>query len=108
MSFSIETIGPFDNQVKRLSKKYPSFKSDLSVLIKSLGANPTQGKALGNGFYKVRISISSKGKGKSGGARVITVVKIVKETVYLAYVYDKSEMASISDEEIRQIGNLIP
>ncbi len=53
-------------------KKYPSLKSDLFKLIKQLEANPLIGTLLGKDFYKIRLSISSKGKGKSGGARVIT------------------------------------
>ena len=62
-------------------------------------ADPQAGEPLGRDCYKVRMSIAAKNKGKSGGARVITCVKIVGETVYLFTIYDKSEQGSISDQE---------
>lgn len=58
-----------------LTKKYRSLKSELENLGKELSENPTSGTPLGNDVYKVRLAISSKGKGKSGGARVITCVR---------------------------------
>ena len=75
MNYKISSIPLFDKQAKRLSKKYNSLKNNLLVLIKSLEKNPKQGKALGNNFYKIRLSIASKGKGKSGGGRIITYVQ---------------------------------
>ena len=55
---------------------------------------------------KIRMSIHSKGKGKSGGARVITfsVVVAIEETeINLLYIYDKSERESISMSEIQEL-----
>ena len=46
------------------------------------------------------MSIESKNKGKSGGARVITCVKIIDEVVYLLAIYDKSERSTLKDKEI--------
>ena len=100
MSYNVDTIPQFDKQAKRLIKKFPSLKRDLSELILSLSENPVQGKSLGNNFYKIRIAISAKGKGKSGGARVITYLKLIQTKVYLAAIYDKSEKANISDAEL--------
>ncbi|MEN5132112.1 type II toxin-antitoxin system RelE/ParE family toxin [Elizabethkingia anophelis] len=75
----------------------------LEVLIK----NPDQGTALGNNFYKIRLAISSKGKGKSGGARLITYVKVHESTIYLTSIYDKSEKDNITDNELKQIFKLL-
>lgn len=86
MSYKIDTIPLFDKQAKRLAKKYPSLKNDLSALVKTLADAPEQGVALGNGFYKIRLSITSKGKGKSGGARVINYKKVVAFTVPFFYL----------------------
>lgn len=108
MNFKVSSIPLFDRQAKRLAKKYPSLKNDLSELIESLVLEPEQGKALGNNFYKVRLAISSKGKGKSGGARVITYLKVTATTVYLTAIYDKSVKSSISDIELEQIFKSIP
>jgi hypothetical protein len=100
MSYSVETIPQFDKQLKRLSKKYPSLKREVAELSLSLSKTPDQGKSLGNNFYKVRLAISSKGQGKSGGARVITYLKLTLSKVYLTAIYDKSEKANISDGEL--------
>lgn len=108
MSYKVSSIPLFDKQAKRLARKYPSLKNDLADLIDSLATEPKQGKTLGNNFFKVRLAIASKGKGKSGGARVITFIKIVQTTVYLASIYDKSEKATITDKELEQIFKLIP
>lgn len=103
MNYKVDSIPLFDKQAKRLAKKYPSLKNDLGKLINSLSENPDQGTSLGNGFFKIRISITSKGKGKSGGGRVITYVKIVANTVFLSSIYDKAEKATISNKELEQI-----
>lgn len=52
------------------------------------------------------MKISSKGKGKSGGARVISFTVIVSQqeaTLNLLYIYDKAEQASISKKEIEEL-----
>jgi hypothetical protein len=79
----------------------------LSALIDMLTSDPLQGSALGNNFYKIRLAIGSKGKGKSGGARVITYIKVVQTKVYLASIYDKSEKDAITERELQQIFSLI-
>ena len=108
MSYKVDTILLFDKQAKRLSKKYPSLKKDLAALIKKLAEDPEQGIALGNNFYKIRLTNTAKGKGKSGGARVITYVKIIATTVYLAAIYDKGEKSAISNTELKSIFKTIP
>jgi len=65
--------------------------------------NPLSGTSIGNDCYKVRMLIAAKGKGKSGGARVITCVKIVNETIYLLTIYDKSEQENINEKELDQL-----
>jgi hypothetical protein len=70
--------------------------------------NPNRGTSLGNGFFKIRMIITSKGKGKSGGARVITYVKIIATTVFLSSIYDKGDKVSISDKELQQIFKALP
>jgi len=103
MSYSIIAVPEFLKQAKKLGKKYRSIKDDLSSLFEELEQNPTLGTNLGNNCYKVRLAIKSKGKGKSGGARVITHILIENETVYLLSIYDKSDQDSISDEEIKEL-----
>lgn len=108
MKYIITTIPNFDKQFKRLEKKYPSLFDDITTLAESLSNNPTQGTSLGNGLYKLRLNISSKKQGKSGGARVITCVKIVGSMVVLAAMYDKSEQGTMTTKEIKKLLQLIP
>ncbi len=103
MSYSIITVPRFEKEIKRLAKKYHSLRDEYITLVTSLKENPIQGTELGNGCYKIRIAIASKGKGKSGGARVITCVKIIDETVYLLTIFDKSESENISDKELQEL-----
>jgi len=99
MSYKIISSIKFNRYIKRLAKRYKSLAYDLMDLRAELQANPQAGEPLGRDCYKVRMSIAAKNKGKSGGARVITCVKIVGETVYLLTIYDKSEQDSILDNE---------
>lgn len=82
-------------------------KQDISdFFLDELEQNPFQGSELGNGLRKIRMAITSKGKGKSGGARVITVTAIVsvdETNVTLLTIYDKSDRETIKDSELKKI-----
>lgn len=96
----------FIKQAKKLAKRHKSFLSDLEELKKELQENPMLGDDLGNGIRKVRMAITSKGKGKSSGARVITYNVIVSTEdlmIALLVVYDKSEYSNIKDNVIHKI-----
>ena len=106
MNCSIVFYPLFEREAKRLAKHYPSFKEDLINLIKELRANPYSGVEIAHGLRKVRMAIKSKGKGKSGGARVITMIVSIEDNdlkLGLQYIYDKSSRSNISDSEIRRI-----
>lgn len=93
----------FAKEAKRLGKRYPSLKADIAALAHKLLANPRLGADLGGGLRKVRMAITSKGRGKSGGARVITftiVVAIGETEINLITIYDKAERSSITQAEI--------
>ena len=107
MSYDVITISPFDRQAKRLVKKYPSLKVELQNLIEVLQIEPQQGTPLGDNCYKIRLSIASKSKGKSGGARVTTHLFITQDIVILLAIYDKGEQANISQKTIRELLKLI-
>jgi mRNA-degrading endonuclease RelE of RelBE toxin-antitoxin system len=103
MSFEIRTIEPFERELKKLSKKYPSVKNDILDLAEELTENPLMGEPLGKDCYKIRMAITSKNKGKSGGSRVITCVKVINETVFLLSIYDKSEQENIEDSTLKSL-----
>ena len=107
MKVTISTIDEFKRQARRLSKKYKSLINDLRSFQKELKDNPFQGIDLGGGVRKIRMAISSKGKGKSGGARVLTLNVLVSDNadVTLLTIYDKDEIANVSDEYIKWLVN---
>jgi mRNA-degrading endonuclease RelE of RelBE toxin-antitoxin system len=107
MSFKVDVSDKFEKDLKRLSKKFPSLKKEYADLIASLKTDPFQGTPLANSCYKIRMAIASKGKGKSGGARVITHIFVTGKVVYLLTIFDKSEHKNISDKEILRILNTI-
>lgn len=106
MSCRIKVTAGFLRKLKRLEKKYKSIKSDVSKLGEELRDNPFQGADLGQGVRKVRMAITSKGKGKSGGARVITynvLISACDAEVVLLTIYDKSEQETISASEVAEM-----
>jgi mRNA-degrading endonuclease RelE of RelBE toxin-antitoxin system len=103
MSFSVIPSDKFKKEAKRLSKKYPSLKQELTDLSQTLSTKPNTGTPLGNDIYKIRLAIKSKGKGKSGGSRVITYVVKENKEVYLLTIYDKAEFENVDDKTLKTI-----
>ncbi len=107
MSYKVIATEPFERKVKKLAKKYKSIKADLTPIFKQLANEPTLGTPLGKECYKIRIAIASKTKGKSGGGRLITLVRVVNKKVFLLDIYDKSEKSTITDKELRLLIELL-
>lgn len=106
MNCRITVTNDFLRNLKHLAKKYKSIKADIALLGEELCNNPLQGADLGHGIRKVRIAITSKGKGKSGEARVITYNVLVSTSdteIKLLAIYDKSEKSTITDTEIQEL-----
>lgn len=103
MSYSIIPTHRFEKELKRLVKKFPSLKKEFAQFISVLLKTPESGTFIGNSCYKIRLAIASKGKGKSGGARVITYLYIQTETVYLLTLYDKSEKEDLKPNELKEM-----
>ncbi len=103
MKYNVLSIPPFDRQLKILAKKYPSLKTEYNALINDLEQEPQKGTPIGKSCYKIRLAIASKGKGKSGGARVITHFYVENKSVFLLSIYDKSEQVDISDKELKEL-----
>ena len=113
MTVTIRITRNFKIAAKPLLKKYPSLSKDLLTLENDLTANPKIGTPPGQNVYKIRLKISSKGKGKSGGARVISLVEAIlvsevnvkdeEVTVNLITIYDKADTETINDKELKQL-----
>jgi hypothetical protein len=113
MKTNVNITNSFSKQAKRLMKKYKSLKSELEELELKLIKEPKLGVSLGNNSFKIRLAVKSKGKGKSGGLRVITHLDIIlyKDEIindlFLLSIYDKSQLSNISEKEILNLINQI-
>lgn len=114
MKVTVRITNSFKLAVKPLLKKYHSLSKDLLKLEKELLKTPRLGTPLGQETYKIRLKISSKGKGKSGGARIITLVESTiigiaevntsnEISIYLVTIYDKSDVANIPEKELKEL-----
>ena len=113
MKISVRLTKGFSRQAKPLLKKYHSLASELAQLENDLQVNPKLGSPLGQNSFKIRLSVKSKGKGKSGGLRVIShleneiisTIEILDDEIiiYLLAIYDKSDTATITENELRNL-----
>ena len=109
MKYKFGYIPSFAKELKTLCKKYKSLKTDFEALKEEIETNPNIGVSLGEGLRKIRLNISSKNKGKSGGARVITREILVEidhqETMSVAFIsiYDKSEYDTVDLDIVKKL-----
>lgn len=107
MKVTFNYLDEFQRGAKALRKKYPSFEDDYNTFLDELEKNPFSGEPLGKHTYKNRMAIASKGKGKSGGARVITY-NLQQQSedevvITLMTIYDKSDISNVSDAYLRAL-----
>jgi hypothetical protein len=99
----LEPTKLFEQQVKRLTKKYPSLAQEVPAALIPLANNQLESfDAMPKGFYKIRVPIASKGVGKRGGARIIAHVRIVEDKAYLVSIYDKADYDNVSDDVLKE------
>ena len=110
MKYEFYSTQEFIKELKTLSKKYKSLKDDVKKLQEEFVANPNLGISLGDGLRKIRLNITSKNTGKSGGARVISHELLIEvgttdETKSVAFIsiYDKSEYDTADLDIIKKI-----
>ena len=103
MIYEVIVLVDFRRTAKKIVRKHPKFKTDLARIVKSLKSDPTQGTAIGENRYKIRVAISGSGRGKSSGVRVYTYVVVRDAVVYLVAMHTKAERATLKDQEINTI-----
>lgn len=110
MSYKIVVTSDFTRDVKKLAKRHRSLRQDLADFVEELSEDPYTGDRITQDIYKYRIAIKSKGRGKSGGGRVIAaLLKIVRTKterldIVLLRIYDKSDRSTLPTHELeRQI-----
>jgi len=99
----VRTSEEFRIAYKRLKKRHKSLQHDFERLLVSLLENPIQGVEIEENVRKIRLAITSKGRGKSGGARVIIRVRLIADELQLLYIYDKADFENVSDAFLRDV-----
>ena len=105
-NITISVSDDFAKEAKRLAKKYPSFKQDYKEFLESIKNNPLQGDEITKNIRKIRMAIKAKGKGKSGGARVITfniLTDIENGHVVFLLLYDKEDASTVKVNVVKQL-----
>ena len=105
-NITISVSDDFAKEAKRLAKKYPSFKQDYKDFLESIKDNPLQGDEITKNIRKIRMAIKAKGKGKSGGARVITfniLTDIENGHVVFLLLYDKEDASTVKVNVVKQL-----
>ncbi|ATA81394.1 toxin [Capnocytophaga leadbetteri] len=109
MIYKFEVSLPFKKEFKALFKKYKSLDKDIQNLRTEIENDPNIGVTIAEGIKKIRLKITSKGSGKSGGARVIIqeLDIIIEEedakSILFVCIYDKSEYDSVDINIIKEI-----
>ena len=96
----IKDTETFNKSVKHLKKRFKNIENDCNNFINSIEYENDLGVHLGKGIYKVRIANSNKNSGKSGGYRLISYLKLIESELFLLYIYDKSDLENLSENEI--------
>ena len=105
-NITISVSDDFAKEAKRLAKKYPSFKQDYKDFLVSIKNNPLQGDEITKKIRKIRMAIKAKGKGKSGGARVITfnvLTDVENGQVVFLLLYDKEDASTVKVNVVKQL-----
>ncbi len=100
VDFSVQEADSYKKSKKELLKRFRHLDEDIKKFLLSVEKPEDLGMPLGGGFYKARIANSDKNRGKSAGYRLITLLKVVDTKIYLVYIYDKSDLENISEEEL--------
>lgn len=109
MKYNIIVSEHFKREFKNLLQKHSSLKNDLLLFEENIEKELMLATSLSDGFKKIRLNIASKGKGKSGGARIITyetILNVANKNVVLASIYDKSKNSSIDIAILKKILDL--
>jgi mRNA-degrading endonuclease RelE of RelBE toxin-antitoxin system len=108
MSYEVYLADTFQKCVKRLKKKFPHIKEDLSPIIKSLQNDPDSGDPIPGWekkIWKIRVGSTDLKRGKSGGFRVIYLWGPGQPNVFLLFTYFKGEKEDVTHKEIEALLN---
>ncbi len=93
----------YKKSYKKLSKQYKNIGNDVDNFIDSINSRDDLGIELKSNIFKVRIKNSDKNKGKSAGYRLISYLALVDNQLHLLYIYDKSKIENLTENEIDKL-----
>ena len=103
MKFQIVEKTLYKKSLKKLSKNYKNIEKDIDNFLNSIKSKNDLGIELKSNIFKARIKNSDKNKGKSAGYRLISYLAIVKNQLQLLYIYDKSKIENLTENEIDKL-----
>jgi len=103
MRYEIIFTEPFKRKLKKLKKKYPHIKNDLSRVLSDMENGESLGypiPELFNRVYKVRVGSSDMKRGKRGSYRIIHYLEDRNSMIYLLTIYGKPKRENIPVKSI--------
>lgn len=100
LDFFVQESDSYKKSKKQLLKRFRNLDKDVKEFLLDVKTNDDLGISLGSSIYKARIANTDKNRGKSGGYRLITLLKVVDTKIYLLYIYDKSDLENITEDEL--------
>ena len=102
MKLKLVITPEFGKAVNNLLKRYRLILKDLKLFEQDLSSGKVKAVELGKNCYKARLQNSSIPTGKSGGFRLIYFYK-KKTTIYLLYMYSKTDLENIDETKLLEI-----
>ena len=86
---------------KKAAAKVGLTEDEISSIVEALARDPEAGEMIpgSGGCRKVRVA--GRGKGKSGGYRLITYYGGKDIPVYLLTIYSKGDQVNLSDQQVK-------
>ena len=103
LTFERVELPTYKKAVKKLKKRFRNIEKDIDDFFETVSTVEDLGVRLHESIFKARIRNRDKSSGKSGGYRLITYLVLSEGRLYQLYVYDKSDLANISDKELDRL-----
>jgi len=101
--FQVFKSATFLKTEKRLAKRYPSVSGDVEHFLSVVESPENLGIPLGKNIFKARIANKDAKRGKSGGYRLLSYLRLEEGRLILLYLYSKTDLANVTEEELDRI-----
>jgi len=100
MTFQVVEQELYRKAHKKLLKQYRHLQDDIDNFLNCITSKEDLGIELKSNIFKVRVKNSDKNKGKRAGYRLTSYLAIVDNELHLLYIYDKSKLVNLTEQEI--------